>query len=91
MSDIYKINHIRSNNIEHIYVFIGEILYEGENYGPKGTKFFDKNEWDNIKSKKIISQTVCMSHFSKFFDHLSLTKLEHKFCLNNQLCCALDN
>ena len=72
MSDIYKINHIRSNNIEHIYVFIGEILYEGENYGPKGTKFFDKNEWDNIKSKKI--KITIIPHFIHGDDTIIMIK-----------------
>ena len=27
--------------------------YEGENYGPKGTKFFNTREWQNIKKKNI--------------------------------------
>lgn len=53
MSNIYKLNHVKNNNIEHIYVFTGGISYEGENYGPKGTKFFTAKEWKNIKTNGI--------------------------------------
>ena len=72
MSDIYKINHIRSNNIEHIYVFVGGISYEGENYGPKGTKFFDKNEWKNIRKNNI--KITIIPHFIHGDDKIIMIK-----------------
>ena len=53
MSNIYKLNHIYNNETTHIYVFNGGLSYEGENYGPKGTKFFNTREWQNIKKKNI--------------------------------------
>ena len=72
MSNIYKLNHIKDNDIEHIYVFIGGVSYEGENYGPKGTKFFSDKEWKNIKTNSIPVSVV--KHFIHNDDTIIMIK-----------------
>ena len=72
MSQIFKVNHVKGNEIKHIYIFIGSHTFDTDNYGPDGVKIFNRIEWENI-SKNSIPITV-IPHYIHGDDTINMIK-----------------
>ena len=74
MTQIYKINHVVEDNINRIYLFIGDEIIDKKDYiDSRGQHIFSAEELENIKKKKIPIQLIT-SHVIHGDDTIGMIK-----------------